>query len=220
MPSSLERKKNEWKILTGKWIDEKNAYTYQLMGLRIDSLYRQWLKFTTTIKRPKQKKQNKAITWLMSYYHQSRTCIICILCLHFQKIEALYNSYAIWKDKVGFLCFIFSIAHELAGKSRKGNLLRRVMSWIFFIFYVNHLSNDNYELEKIMPVWSKNEKCIFLLFLQFITKERMKTLIYMKFVYKYGRCISFYIVCIIHKFENLNSLKSHRSLHININTCT
>lgn len=66
-----------------------------------------------------------------------------------------------------------------------------------------------------MPVWSKNEKCIFLLFLQFITKERMKTLIYMKFVYKYGRCISFYIVCIILKFENRNSLKSHRSLHIN-----
>lgn len=53
-------------MLTGKWIDEKNAYTYQLMGLRIDSLYRQWLKFTTTIKRPKQKKQNKATTWLMS----------------------------------------------------------------------------------------------------------------------------------------------------------
>lgn len=166
------------------------------MGLRIDSLYRQWLKFTTTIKRPKQKKNKtkRPRDWC-PYYHQSRTCIICILCLHFQKIEALYNSYAIWKDKVGFLCFIFSIAHELAGKSRKGNLLRRVMSWIFFIFYVNQSSN-----EKIMPVWSKNEKCIFLLFLQFITKERMKTLIYMKFVYKY--------------------LKSHRSLHININTCT
>lgn len=215
MPSSLERKKNEWKILTGKWIDEKNAYTYQLMGLRIDSSYRQWLKFTTIIKRPKQKNKTKRPRDWCPYYHQSRTCIICILCLHFQKIEALYNSYAIWKDNVGFLCFIFSIAHELAGKSRKGNLLRRVMSWIFFIFYVNHSSNDNYELEKIMPVWSKNEKCIFLLFLQFITKEMMKTLIYMKFVYKYGRCISFYIVCIILKFENLNSLKSHRSLHIN-----
>lgn len=209
MPSSLERKKNEWKILTGKWIDEKNAYTYQLMGLRIDSLYRQWLKFTTTKDQNKKNKTKRPRDWC-PYYHQSRTCIICILCLHFQKIEALYNSYAIWKDNVGFLCFIFSIAHELAGKSRKGNLLRRVMSWIFFIFYVNHSSN-----EKIMPVWSKNEKCIFLLFLQFITKERMKTLIYMKFVYKYGRCISFYIVCIILKFVNLNSLKSHRSLHIN-----
>lgn len=39
---------------------KKNAYTYQLMGLRIDSLYRQWLKFTTTIKRPKQKKTKQS----------------------------------------------------------------------------------------------------------------------------------------------------------------
>lgn len=136
--------------------------------------FENWLIIQTVIKvyydkKKDQNKKNKTKRprdWC-PYYHQSRTCIICILCLHFQKIEALYNSYAIWKDNVGFLCFIFSIAHELAGKSRKGNLLRRVMSWIFFIFYVNHSSNDNYELEKIMPVWSKNEKCIFLLFLQF-----------------------------------------------------
>lgn len=186
------------------------------MGLRIDSLYRQWLKFTTTIKRPKQKKQNKATTWLMSLLSSIKDLYnLHIMPAFSENKKHCDNSYAIWKDNVGFLCFIFSIAHELAGKSRKGNLLRRVMSWIFFIFYVDHSSNDNYELEKIMPVWSKNEKCIFLLFLQFITKERMKTLIYMKFVYKYGRCISFYIVCIILKFENLNSLKSHRSLHIN-----
>lgn len=135
----------------------KKAHTYLLLGLRIDSLYRQWLKFTMTIKRPKQ---NKATTWLLFLLSSIKDLNHLHIMPAFSENKALYNSYAIWKDNLGFLCFKYSMTHELAGISRKGNLLRRVMSWIFFKFYLNRSSNDNYETKEIKPVMSKNEKRI------------------------------------------------------------